>query len=110
MFCFLNGQNFWALDDVSVTDLTTNTDCNKSYPMVALNSTVGAIGHLSYNSIYRNSRDAMLAYGSAMQVMNLFYPRGQVQRSGIMVLQFDVQYTRGDGIYQYVTTVVWTQS
>ena len=88
MFCFLNGQNFWALDDVSVTDLTTNTD---------ILSDGGFESHSwsnwsPYNSIY---------YGSATQEDY----SGTGPRSGSWFYS-DVQYTHGDGIYQYVTTVV----
>ena len=88
MFCFLNGQNFWAIDDVSVKDLTANTD-------ILLDG--GFESHSwdywsAYNSIY---------YGSGMQTSY----SGSSSRSGWW-FYCDEQYTHGDGIYQNVTTVI----
>jgi hypothetical protein len=87
MFCFLNRQYFWALDNVSVKDSITNVEL--------LNDTGFELGSwtywTAYNTVYYSSG---MSYGYSSwgpYAGSYFY--------------LDVQYTAGDGIFQNVTTV-----
>ena len=88
MFCFLNQQNFWALDDVSMKLTTGGSE------MVRNNGfeTPNWVDWTSYNSVY---------YGSGISAARAEYS----PRTGSR-FYFDLQYTRVDGIYQNITTVV----
>ena len=88
MFCFLNGQNFWALDDASIKLTTGGPELlgNPSF------NTATWAKWTPYNSVY---------YASG--ITNAY--SGWSPRSGAN-FYLDVQYTHGDGVFQNVTTVV----
>ena len=87
MFCFLNQQYFWALDNVSMKDTVNNTEL---------------IGNGDFESgnwdFWTHHTSAYVASGIRTN-HNSFYPYAG------SYFYYDVQYTFGDGIFQNVTTV-----
>jgi hypothetical protein len=87
MFCFLNQQYFWALDNVSVKDSITNVQLLKNTGFEQDNWNYWT----PYNTVYYSS-GIIASYSSwGPYAGTNFY--------------LDVQYTVGDGIFQNVTTV-----
>ena len=88
MFCFLNEQNFWALDNVKMIDCYTNTSKIQDSGFES-----GTWNYWTpYNTIY---------YASGLST-------GYNSWSSLAGSHFylDVQYTIPDGIFQNVTTVI----
>jgi hypothetical protein len=88
MFCFLNEQNFWALDNVTMIDCTTNVERIRDggFESGSWNYWTG------YNSIYYASGMSM-GYNSWPPYDGYYF-------------YLDVEYTAADGIFQNVSTVV----
>ena len=88
MFCFLNGQNFWALDDTSMKLTTGGPELLGNAGFETASWTYWT----SYNSVYYGSGIGLARAECSPRTGSRFY--------------FDLQYTRGDGIYQNITTVI----
>ena len=88
MFCFLNQQNFWALDDASMKITSGGSEMlgNNGF------NTFSWSAWATFNSVY---------YGSGITSTHPLYS----PRSGLG-FYIDIQYTRVDGIYQNITTVI----
>ncbi|UJR11357.1 hypothetical protein I4U23_015538 [Adineta vaga] len=88
MFCFLNQQYFWALDNVSMKDSRTNVEllANTGFEQANWND------WQPYNSIYYSSGIRSNYFTWTAYAGYYFY--------------LDVQYTAGDGIFQNVSTVI----
>ena len=87
MFCFLNRQWFWALDDVSVRHIPSGTQLINNGGF----ETGSWSPWIPYNTIY---------YGSGIRSSIT----GFAQRSGTY-FYYDVQYSIPDGISQSITTI-----
>ena len=87
MFCFLNQQKFWALDDVSIKN-SVNAELLQDGGFESGSWTYWT----GFNTIYQ---------GSGM-VTNY---NSWSSRSGSR-FYVDIQYSAGDGIFQNVTTVI----
>jgi hypothetical protein len=88
MFCFLNEQNFWALDNVTMIQSKTGNQIigNGDFEAVNWNNWT------PYNTVY---------YGSGITGARNSWSA----RSGYE-FYIDIQYTIGDGIFQKVSTII----
>ncbi|CAF4149716.1 unnamed protein product, partial [Adineta steineri] len=88
MFCFLNQQHFWALDNVSMKDSITSYELLSNTGFEDDNWDYWT----PYNSVYYSSGISSGYKSWRPYAGSYFY--------------LDVQYTSADGIFQNITTVV----
>ena len=87
MFCFLNRQRFWALDDVSVRHIPSGTQLITNGGFES-----GWTPWTHYTTVYYGSGFRSSEAGFSVRSGSFFY--------------YDVQYSIPDGIFQNITTVV----
>ena len=87
IFCFLNQQWFWALDDVSVRHIPSGTQLITNGGF----ETGGWPPWIHFNTIYYGSGFRSSASGFSRRSGTYFY--------------YDLQYSIPDGIFQNITTV-----